>query len=196
MDASSPPATTNNDDFNNLENFDDDSYLSSRDSSSSSAGTPRIIDAIGKAKDLDQTKVQINFRQMDRKFPGEPSISEPFEDSALSGMIVFSQRDSTRNTVGKYNANQRSGKTRKSSRVRKGLHACQVRGSKRDYFNNSIHDSQDNSGYGANLVTRGSAQQRSSANDSLPIVKVFPLSLLFKQPSPQKEKVTIIGGNK
>lgn len=101
QDVSSPPATTNNDDFNNLENFDDDSYLSSGQSSSSSAGTPRIIDRVGNAKELDQTKVQMNFRQMDRKVPGEPSISEPFEDSALSGMIVFSQRDSyARNTVG------------------------------------------------------------------------------------------------
>ena len=87
---SSPPATTNNDDFNNLENFNDDTSITSQYSSSSSAGTPRIIDAIGKAKELDQTKVQINFKQMDRKLPGEPSVSEPFEDSALSGMIVFS----------------------------------------------------------------------------------------------------------
>ena len=62
QDVSSPPATSNIEDFNNLENFEDDSNLSEQYSSSSSAGTPRILDAIDKAKDLDQTKVQINFR--------------------------------------------------------------------------------------------------------------------------------------
>ena len=72
---------------------------------------------------------------------------------------------------------------RKSSKTRKGLQHCQVRGSKRDYFNNSIQDSQDNSGYGVNLITRGSAQNNidSAVKDNIPILKVLPLSLLFKQ---------------
>lgn len=85
---------------------------------------------------------------------------------------------------------------KKGSKVRKGLHGTAVRGSKRDYFNNSIQDSQNNSAYGNNLMTHGSAQNNSAIKDSIPVLKVFPLSLLHKQGSQQKEKVIIIGGNK